>query len=96
MAKRKRKNTIVLFVPIWIMLAVFFGSAITMQMSKYHTYKEKERELLAEMDKEREHEEELNKELQYYESDAYVEKVAREKLGLVRPGEILFYNEPGK
>ncbi len=32
--------------------------------------------------------EQLSKELGYYRSDEYVEKVAREELGLVRPGEV--------
>ncbi|MDI3538268.1 MAG: hypothetical protein PWP12_638 [Bacillota bacterium] len=34
--------------------------------------------------------EELRREIEYLKSDAYVEKVAREELGLVKPGEIIF------
>lgn len=30
----------------------------------------------------------LNEELEYYRSDVYIEKVAREELGLVRPGDV--------
>jgi len=30
----------------------------------------------------------LSKELEYYRSDEYIEKVAREELGLVKPGEV--------
>lgn len=30
----------------------------------------------------------LNQELQYYQSDQYIEKMAREELGLVRPGDV--------
>lgn len=96
MAKKKRKNEAVVLIPIWIVLAIFFCSSVGVQMSKYYGYKEREKALAAELDKEKERTDELNKELRYYESDAYVEKIAREKLGLVKPGEILFYNEAGK
>ncbi|MGI6605223.1 MAG: FtsB family cell division protein [bacterium] len=34
--------------------------------------------------------EELRREISYLESDAYIEKAAREQLGLVKPGEIIF------
>lgn len=34
--------------------------------------------------------EELRREIEYLKSDAYIEKVAREELGLVKPGEIIF------
>jgi len=39
---------------------------------------------------------ELKQEITYLKSDAYVEKVAREQLGLVKPGEIIFLPAPDR
>ncbi|MGI6129425.1 MAG: FtsB family cell division protein [bacterium] len=36
---------------------------------------------------------EINAQITYLKSDSYVEKTAREELGLVRPGEIIFMPE---
>ena len=36
---------------------------------------------------------EINAEITYLKSDSYVEKVARQELGLVKPGEIIFMPE---
>lgn len=38
--------------------------------------------------------EELKREITYLKSDAYIEQVAREQLGLVKPGEIVFMAAP--
>lgn len=37
--------------------------------------------------------EEINAEIAYLKSDSYIEKVARQELGLVKPGEIIFMPE---
>ncbi len=36
---------------------------------------------------------ELLQEREYMKSDQYIEELAREKFGLVKPGEIIFINE---
>ncbi len=36
---------------------------------------------------------ELEKQQEYYTSDSYIEKVAREQLGLVKPDEVVFKNQ---
>lgn len=39
------------------------------------------------------HSQELTAEIEYLKSDFYIEKVARQELGLVKPGEIIFMPE---
>lgn len=45
------------------------------------------RQVQAEIDAVEQHNEALREELMYLQSDEYIEKVAREQLGLVKPGE---------
>ena len=74
-------------------LAFVFAGFIYAQMQLYQEYAREEKELLAELEKETETLNKLKKESENYLSDAYVEKIAREKLGLVRHDEIVFLKD---
>lgn len=52
-------------------------------------------ELQQQLEARQQHGRELQAEINNLQTDAYVEKVAREQLGLIRPGEIRYLTAPG-
>ena len=76
---------------------IVFVCAICVNLySQAHTIyelKQEEIALNAQIEDEKKKNLELNVNQDYYTSDAYIEKVAREQLGLVKPGEIEFINK---
>ena len=86
------KNAIGLFVITVIILAVFLPSYTKMQdlKQKNHDYAQRIEELEANNKK-------LQQEQHLLETDPeYVEKVGREKMGLIRPGEKVYKMIPDK
>ena len=100
MEEKKRKKTgkfgSILYLAFWLILLVFFGSAITMQYMDYRSLAREESALLQMIQAEAERTVDLQRDVDYYYSDAFVEKVAREELGLVRDDEILFISDARK
>jgi len=74
-------------------LTILFGSLIINSLNKYERLRATEIEIENQILAEKKKGEELLEELEYNKSDAFVEKIARERLNLVMPDEILFYNE---
>ena len=62
-------------------------------VQKVHDYQEKEAVLQAQIDSELERSEEIAEFEKYTQTRKYIEDTARDKLGLVYPGEIIFKNE---
>ena len=62
------------------------------QVETYYNLKAEEKELLSQIDDEKKENLELSASKDCYTSDAYIEKVAREQLGLIMPDEIEFVN----
>lgn len=60
---------------------------------KNQAYKEQEKELEAQLDAEKARAEEIDEMEDYVGTDEYVEDVAKDKLGLAYPNEILFVPE---
>lgn len=81
---------IFLFSLIFIM--VFFAASFLLYAKPYLRYREEEKRLLREVEIEKGIAMELEREKSYQGTDAFVEKIAREKLGYVRPDEKVFYN----
>ncbi|NDO46627.1 septum formation initiator family protein [Clostridium sp. MD294] len=91
-AKRRRPfdRTIVLFFMVLFFIAISVG--IASQLSMYGKYKQEAEEILVQIQQEQQKNAEYIREKEYYNSDAYIEKVARQQLGLVMPNEILYVN----
>lgn len=81
-------STVVLLLAV----TVFFGSLSL--RSKNKEYAQQEAELKAQIAEQQERSEQIEAYKEYIQSDEYIKKVAREKLKLALPGEILF--EPQK
>lgn len=75
---------------------LFFITAVTIQLiSQYNAYqsiKEQQQELQAKINDAKEKTAEFENQKQYYSSDAYIEKIAREQLGLIKSNEVLYVN----
>ena len=77
-----------------VMLAVILSIASISLREKNQTYKSQEAELEAQLQEENVRAEEIDALEEYVGTDEYVEDVAKEKLGLVNPNEILFKAAP--
>lgn len=75
-------------------LAVTLSVASISLHKKNENYKEQEAELSKQLEAEEERAEEIDELEDYVGTDKYVEDVAKDKLGLARPNEILFEAEP--
>lgn len=85
------KNAFILFIVAFAILAIFLP-----QFSKVQDMREKDREYqrrITELLNEDERLEEENRRLK--EDPEYLEKVAREKMGLIREGEVVYKLMPG-
>lgn len=79
-------------VVLLLAVTVFFGSLSLRSQNK--EYAQQEAELKAQIAEQQERSEQIEAYKEYIQSDEYIKQVAREKLGLALPGEILF--EPQK
>ena len=88
--KRPFDRTIILFFMVLFFVAVLVG--IGSQLKLYGQYKQEAEDILSQIEEEQKKNAEYIREKEYYNSDAYVEKIARQQLGLVTPNEILYVN----
>jgi cell division protein FtsB len=88
--KRKWSNLVILF--FWLILIGIFSGAIIMQASGYNHYRRELNKVMEDLEREKRIHTELLNQIIYYESDAYIERLARDQLGYVRPDEIVFVN----
>ena len=87
---KKRRAYMYFYIPFWLLIvSVFVGFMIT-QLALHETYVAELESLHAELAIE----EQIARDLQYrqffYQSDAYIEQLAREMLGFVRENEVIF------
>lgn len=84
----KRSMLAVSFV-ILLLVVVLSVNAVTLK-AKDRTYQAQEQELKRQIEEEKQRSQEIDKLEQYVGTDEYVEEVAKDKLGLVNEGEIIF------
>lgn len=77
------------------MICVFcvFSVAIFVQYQNKVELENQKNQVLEEIEKENKTTEELKKQSEYKDSDEYIEKIAREQLGLVKHNEVLFIDQ---
>ena len=75
-----------------VILAIFCGAMFS-TLKDNNDLAARKTELEEEIAYETDRHAELSMEGDYYKSDAYYEKIAREKLGLVMPNEIIFIDQ---
>ena len=80
------------YIPFWLLIGGMFLGLIAMQAGRYEDYRRELNRLTAELESERQIAVDLQYQRAFYESDAYIERLAREMLGFVRQDEIIFQN----
>lgn len=96
-ARRRRlqhKLSILLISGVVVVLGITLWGASFSLHAKRQEYKAQETELEKQLEEQATRSEELDELEEYVGTDEYVEDVAKDKLGLVYPNEILFEAEP--
>lgn len=90
---RKSGKPLSLFLRTFLFVFVVAVSiGIGKQMVYYQELQEELAVVTAETEKEEKKQQEFETRKEYYTSDSYIEQVAREQLGMVKPNEILYIN----
>ena len=88
---KKEKSSTSKFVGfILAAFSVFVVVNIAIQLNTYVSLKAQKDDLENRIEEEKQKKEEYNNQMEYYSTDEYIEKIAREQLGLVMPDEIVF------
>ena len=90
--KTKRKVRLIFYIPFWALIVGAFVGLALMQYSRYEEYRLELNRLIAETEQARQVEANLRYQQAFYESDAFIEQLARERLNFVRQDEIIFVN----
>ena len=92
--KRKRRRPLYnfFFMTFWAIITVMFTVLIVTQATRYNELRAELHRLEAEIAAERAMEADLEMRLLFLDSDAIIERLARERLGMVRQNEIVFVN----
>ena len=96
-AKRQvlqHRVSMIMIITVIVVLGVTLSIGSISLHKKNNEYKAREAELESQLDQEATRAEEIEELEEYVGTDEYVEDVAKEKLGLVYPNEILFEAEP--
>lgn len=87
-----KRSVLVVSAVIILLGAIVFANSMTLR-AKEKVYKEQELEIRQQIKEEEQKAKEIDKLEKYVGTDAYVEDMAREKLGLVYEDEIIFKAE---
>ena len=93
--RRKRQNRLGMFlvtIVVLMLLVVVSINSIGLRQ-KRASYQEREQALQQQIDAEEERSEQIEEYRKYTQTKKYVEEVAKDKLGLVNPGEIIYKPE---
>lgn len=91
--KRSRKQNLAGMILITLMVCILVGVLVVLGRSlekKIAQNKAKMEQLTQEEEKENQRTKDIEKLQKYMESDEYMEKIAKDKIGLVKDNEILF------
>ncbi|MCL1988356.1 MAG: septum formation initiator family protein [Firmicutes bacterium] len=88
--KPKSKAHMYFYIPFWMFMIVVFAGFIITQLALHETYVAELESLQAELQIEQQIAQDLQYRQIFYQSDAYIEQLAREMLGFIREDEIIF------
>ena len=92
MRRKKRKIRMYLYIPFWLLIVGMFTGLMVIQLSRYLDYRVELNRLKDELRQEEQVYVDLHHRRAFYESDSYIERLARDMLGFVRQDEIVFQN----
>ena len=90
---KKTKKISGLFLRVFVLVfVVAVAVGIGRQAARYQEVKDETASVAAQVKEEKEKQPEFEARREYYTSDAYIEQIAREQLGMVKSNEILYIN----
>ena len=90
---KKTKKISGLFLRVFaLVFVVAVAVGIGRQAARYQEVKDETASVAAQVKEEKEKQQEFEARREYYTSDAYIEQIAREQLGMVKSNEILYIN----
>ena len=90
---KKSKKISGLFLRVFVLVfVVAVAVGIGRQAARYQEVKDETAPVAAQVKEEKEKQQEFEARREYYTSDAYIEQIAREQLGMVKSNEILYIN----
>lgn len=90
--KRERPMVLALYVIFWATALIMFGGLFVSQMDSYNNLQAELTRVNTEIERAQAERDMLEFQLSFFDSDAYMEQLARNMLGMVRPNEIVFRN----
>ena len=90
---REHRFSVLIILCVIVVLALMLSIASISLHKKNQKYKAQEAELMQQLEEEKLRSEEIDELEEYVGTDEYIEDVAKDKLGLVHPNEILFEAE---
>lgn len=93
--KQNRMNMLLAGLVVAILLVVILAGCVRLYR-KLQTNQTRTQELQSEIHREEQRSEEIEEYKEYTQTDAFIEEVAREKLGLVYDGEVIFKEESSR
>ncbi len=88
-----RKGKIILYGSFWILLFSVILVVFSIQYDKFESYNQEIKALTDQLQQEKDYRLRLEMEREMTGNDAYIEKIARERLGLVMQDEYIFIND---
>lgn len=86
----KKKKTNLLKRILYLAVFIYVGYILFQQHVCFNAYKAQEISYLREIDENEKIQQQYQKQRELYQTDAYIEEMARAKLGMVYPGEKIF------
>ena len=74
------------------MILTMFGAMLITQAGRYNQLRADLDRIKDDIAREQSIHQDLNNQLAFFDSDAYIEILARERLGMIKPNEIVFRN----
>ena len=90
--KKSRKPSSLFLRGFLLVFIVAVSVGIGKQAIRYQEVKEELAVVTAEIEAEQEKQLNFESRKEYYNSDSYIEQVAREQLGMIKPNEIIYIN----
>ncbi|MCL2287062.1 MAG: septum formation initiator family protein [Firmicutes bacterium] len=91
-ARKPRSKVTFFFLVFWAAIIGLSFTLIVGQVRQYNELRARAEELNANIEQLTAKNEELEHQIDFFDSDAYIERQARERLRMVRPDEIIFRN----
>ena len=91
-AKKPKSKVLLIFLVFWVIIIGLSFMMVMDQAGAYNALRAEAEHLNAEIAKINAINEDLEFQIEFFDSDAYIEQQARDRLRMVRPDEIVFRN----